>query len=237
MQVAILAGGLGTRLREAVKDLPKSMAPIDSRPFLECQLAYLKGKGFTEILLLVGYLADVIVDHFGDGSSLGLKISYSREEDQLGTGGALKNAEELLDSSFLVLNGDTFFDVDYNELIRFHREKDALITIALVSVADSSRYGAVGLDEDGRILAFAEKAGDGPGLVNGGVYVVDKRVLAHIQKDRRVSLEKEVIPRLLGEGERVFGLVMPGCFIDIGTPESYDFAKRYFAGGLNVHKE
>ncbi len=228
MQAAILAGGFGTRLRKAIGGMPKSMAPIAGRPFLEHQLLHLKANGFTEAVLLVGYLSDMIVDHFGDGSSLGLKVIYSKEDRPLGTGGALKNAEHLLEDSFLLLNGDTFLDADYRDLVRFHFDKAAIATIALVDAGDKSRYGSVALRKDGGIEAFSEKKEAGPGLINGGVYVVNKDILSFIPPGRQVSLEGEVIPKLVGAGKPVFGLVIEGYFVDIGTPESYRSADLHF---------
>lgn len=228
MQTVILAGGLGTRLRKAVNGIPKSMAPVAGRPFLEHQLLHLKDKGFSEIVLLIGYLSEAIVDHFGDGSSLGLKIAYSKEGEPLGTAGALKNAESLLDNSFLLLNGDTFLDVDYNDLIRLHFERAALVTVAVVEAGDSSRYGSIVLGEEGRIEAFSEKKETGPGLINGGIYVVSKNVLAYISPRERTSLESEVIPRLVDEGKPVYGVIVKGYFVDIGTPESYRSADAHF---------
>lgn len=228
MQVAILVGGLGTRLRGVVSGLPKAMAPVAGRPFLEHQVLGLKERGFTRILLLVGYLANPIIEYFGDGSSLGVEISYSKEPEQLGTAGALKNAEESLDETLLLLNGDTHLELDYDRFIGFHQKNRALITIALLQVEDASRYGSVGLDVDGKVMAFSEKSGGAPGLINGGAYVMERQVLASIEPARPISLEKEVIPALIGRSASVYGFVSGGRFIDIGTPDDYARADSYF---------
>lgn len=237
MQAVILAGGLGTRLRPVVDALPKSMAPMNGRPFLEFQIENLRSRGYTKILLLVGYRAESIVDHFGDGSAFGVNIAYSIEEGQLGTAGALKNAEAQLAESFLLLNGDTFLDLEYNELAERHRKRGSLLTMALVEVADAGRYGAVEMAGGERIVRFGEKCVEGPGYINAGVYAMEKGIVRGLPSGRTISLEGETIPHLIAADEPVFGFVTRGYFIDIGTPESYQAAGCYFAGRKHVYKK
>src|SRR3989344_9013022 len=146
MKTLILCGGLGTRLRSVVSDVPKAMAPIGGKPFLMYQIDWLKKFNLTEIILCVGYLKDHIKNYFGNGSLFGVKITYSEEEALLGTGGAIKNAEKLLNNeAFIVLNGDTYAKIDFTKLIDFHNKKKSKYTLGLTKVADTSRYGIVKL--------------------------------------------------------------------------------------------
>jgi NDP-sugar pyrophosphorylase family protein len=171
--------------------------------------------------MCTGYLADQIEGEFGNGRSLNVEIEYSKEADPLGTAGAVKLAERHLGqaSEFLVMNGDSFLEVDLNQLIQFHREHGGLVSMAVVGVEDASRYGTVQRDADQKVTGFLEKTGiEGPGSVNGGVYVFDSSVLQYIP-DGPASLEKDVFPRLLSKG--VYALEHHGMFIDIGTPGDY----------------
>jgi D-glycero-alpha-D-manno-heptose 1-phosphate guanylyltransferase len=229
VKTLILAGGLGTRLREKVSDLPKAMAPVCGKPFLEWQLMQLKAQGFTDIILCVGYMADKITDYFGKGEKIGLNIEYSVEDKLLGTAGAVKNASRFIDDTFLLLNGDTFFDIDYQALVEFHEAKEAFLTLSLVMLDDVARYGSVHIDTVNRIKGFKEKQSDKIefGYINAGVYAVEPTVLNCIAPKQAVSLENDVIPDTVKTG-RVFGYVSEGAFIDIGTPESYEFAQKYF---------
>lgn len=153
----ILAGGLGTRLRSVVPELPKAMAPIGGRPFLAHLLEQLKEQGFQHMCLAVGYQSQVIKDYFQDGTELGVHLTYSEEKHPLGTGGGMKKASELLPEEFLVLNGDSYLQIDFRKLTAFHTLKGALITMALVKAQDNMRYGKVELDVDQRIISFKEK--------------------------------------------------------------------------------
>ncbi|MGH2505219.1 MAG: nucleotidyltransferase family protein [Ktedonobacterales bacterium] len=224
MQALILAGGAGTRLRSVLGDnLNKPMAPIAGKPFLDYLIARLQRQGIDDIILCVGYKADLIQSYFGDGARWGVHLSYSRETDFLGTGGALKLAQDLIyDDLFYVLNGDSFFDVDLDALARFHRNAGAQATLALARVENAARYGAVRLDEEtGRIVEFAEKD-ETPraGLINGGVYLLTRAALDQTPAGQVCSLEREVFPALLAAGA-LYGQPFPGFFIDIGVPADY----------------
>lgn len=224
LQALILAGGLGTRLRGVLTDIPKPMAPVAGRPFLEHLVFQLRGSGVTEIVLSTGHLANVIRDHFGDGSALGVSIAYSHEEQPLGTGGAIKLAEDHLTSpAFLVLNGDSFLDLDIARLVEMHEARSARVTMALASVRDRTRYGAVEVDEKSEVRRFVEKGGDSSSdLINAGIYVLDRSVLGAIDDSGApVSLEKEVFPTFIGNG--FFGCASDGFFIDIGIPADYQY--------------
>lgn len=229
MQAMILAGGAGTRLRSVLgENLNKPMAPIAEKPFLEYLIMRLRTQNINNIILCVGYKADLIESYFRDGHAWGVQLVYSRETDFLGTGGAVKLAEDLVrDDEFLVMNGDSFFDVDLNDLIRFHREARATATLALAQVENTQRYGAVRLDEANRIVAFVEKGETAQsahaGLINAGVYVLSREVLRMIPHAQVCSLEREVFPALVAVdvARSLYGQPSHGFFIDIGIPSDY----------------
>jgi D-glycero-alpha-D-manno-heptose 1-phosphate guanylyltransferase len=222
----LLVGGMGTRLRSVVPATPKPLASVGNKSFLQLLVQQLQRQGIRRIVMCSGYLADQIEAEFGDGSGLDVEIKYSKEMHPLGTAGAVKLAERHLGevSEFLVMNGDSFLEIDLHQLIQFHRERGALVSMAVVGVEDASRYGTVQVDSAQKVIGFLEKAGrDGPGLVNGGVYVFDPSVLEYIP-DGPASLEKDVFPRLLSKG--FYAQEQHGMFIDIGTPEDYAKAQQ-----------
>jgi D-glycero-alpha-D-manno-heptose 1-phosphate guanylyltransferase len=221
--VLILAGGKGTRLQSMVSDVPKPMAPIEGKPFLNFVLSYLKGFGFRKMILLTGYKSEVIRDFFVDGKSMGLDVQYINEDQPLGTGGAVRQA--LLqgkDERYLILNGDTFYGIDYEKFIS---RCDSPVNIALHHVQQTGRYGTVVLDEDEKIKAFSEKNSSiSEGLINAGVYLIDRQLVAYIPEGFS-SLETDIFPKLIQE-KLVKGVSMQGEFIDIGIPEDYLRAQK-----------
>ncbi len=220
MDALILSGGLGLRLRSVLDDCPKPLAVVAGKPFLEYLLLWLKTQGVTSIILCTGYRGELIQEYFGCGNVLGLRLRYSCESEPLGTGGALKLAGPLIESEeFLVLNGDSFFDVDLRELISTHRRRRAQATIALAEVEDTHRYGSVEMNAQGEIVRFLEKGRGGDGFVNAGVYVFRAEILALIPQGCAVSLEHEIFPNLVGRG--LYGLPARGYFVDIGVPDEY----------------
>jgi NDP-sugar pyrophosphorylase family protein len=221
MQALILAGGAGTRLSSVLAGLNKPMVPIAGKPFLEYLLLQLKRHEVKEVTLCVGYKANLIHSYFGMGDRWGMQISYSYEKDFRGTGGALKLAEDLIhEEDFFVMNGDSMFDIELYTLMHHHRDMKAMATLALAHVDDTQRYGAVGMNESGRIVSFIEKRdSDTGGLINGGIYVFAREVLALIPGGQPVSLEQDVLPRLVGQ--RLYGLPSKGYFVDIGVPTDY----------------
>jgi NDP-sugar pyrophosphorylase family protein len=236
--VMILAGGLGTRLRPLVSDRPKGLAPVGSQPFLEIQVELLRDQGARCFVLCVGHFASQIQEYFGDGSHLNVHVDYSVEGEQLlGTGGALKLAERFFAPRALVLNGDTFFALDYPRLLQHHEEERArsavLATLALAQAPDSSRYGNCVLDATGRYLAgFAEKqddVGGATGWLSAGAYVLERELLRRVPSGRPCSLEREVFPGALSDGRILAAQTSDELFFDIGTPEGLRAFSDYYA--------
>jgi len=224
----VLCGGLGTRLRSVLSDRPKSMALVAGVPFLQLLLENVRSQGIDQVILGTGYLADQIEDFFRDGRDLGLQISYSREHQPLGTGGALKLAEPLLSDPLVVLNGDSYMAWSLAAASELFSRNGADAVIVLHSVPDVSRYGSVTIAPDGRVSQFVEKGScTGAGLINAGVYLLGKHVVQALPADKPVSLEKDVFPTLLGG--KVYGLIANGLFIDIGIPADLERAQTLLA--------
>lgn len=225
MEAIILAGGAGRRLRAVVPDVPKPMAPVNGRPFLEHLLDYWIGQGVSRFILSVGYKFEVVEGHFGD-CYRGVEVACVVEDRPRGTGGGLLLALKHLRQSgaFLIMNGDTFFEVDMAPMCRHHQDRRAEVTIALREVEANSRYANVEIDNDGRITAFDNRARtSGRALINGGVYLAEKSAFAGMipESDEPVSIEDQLYPRMLVAGRRMYGFRSSGKFIDIGIPEDY----------------
>ncbi|RJQ13368.1 MAG: hypothetical protein C4560_14185 [Nitrospiraceae bacterium] len=219
MKAVILAGGKGLRLREAIKDIPKPMAPVAGRPFLEYLILQLIRWDIREMILSIGYKGEVIRSYFDNGSKWGVRIEYSEETEPLGTAGALKEAAGLItDENFIAMNGDSFFNLDLKTLIGFHEKHNADATIGLVRAGDSGRYGSVKVNGSGVVAAFTEKGSAGGGEINGGIYILRRSVADSIPPGN-VSFETDVLPKLAGNG--LYGMASKGFFIDIGIPGDY----------------
>jgi NDP-sugar pyrophosphorylase family protein len=221
VKAVLLVGGLGTRLRSAIPSAPKVLASVGKKSFLHLLVSQLRSQGIHRLVMCTGYLAEQIEHEFGDGRAWDVAIEYSKEEQSLGTAGAVKLAARYLkdESEFFVMNGDSFLEIDFHNFLAFHRSHDAMATIAVFNVENTNRYGTVNVDANGRVLGFAEKTGrDVPGLVNGGVYVFKQAVLECIP-EQQSSLEKDIFPRLVDQG--VYAQEQHGMFIDIGTPADY----------------
>jgi NDP-sugar pyrophosphorylase family protein len=228
---AILAGGLGTRLRSVVDDRPKVMAQVAGRPFITHLLDQLADSGIRRVVLCTGYLADVVCNELGDEYQ-GMQLLYSVEESPLGTGGALRHAAELLTGdTVLVLNGDSYCHCSIGEFSAAWAASGARAGMALVRVDDVARFGAVLTDDSFRVESFVEKGGAvGPAWINAGIYLLPVDLIRGIETGRPVSLERELIQRLVAEG--LFGYHCPGPFIDIGIPEEYERAQLFFSGDV-----
>jgi mannose-1-phosphate guanylyltransferase len=235
MAVAILlVGGFGTRLMPLTKNTPKPMLTVAGVPVTEHQIAMAKAAGITEIVLATSYLSEVFIPYFGDGSKWGIKIKYAVEKVPLGTGGAIRNAAQLLDTneSVVILNGDVLSSHNLTEQIRQHEAHGADVTLHLTEVEDARAFGCVPTDSDGRVTAFLEKM-ENPvtNQINAGCYVFNPRIISTIPLDTVVSVERETFPQLVESGAKVFGFVENAYWLDIGTPRallkaSLDIVKR-----------
>jgi D-glycero-alpha-D-manno-heptose 1-phosphate guanylyltransferase len=226
VKAVLLVGGLGTRLRSIVPSAPKALAAVGSGSFLELLVGQLRSQRIRRLVMCTGYLADQIEREFGDGRAWDIAIEYSKEEQPLGTAGAVKLAQTYLldEPDFIVMNGDSFLEVDFQRLTAFHSGHDAIATMAVLRVEDTRRYGTVQIDPDGRVRGFSEKTGiQAPGLINGGIYIFNQAVFQHIPEPP-ASLEMDVFPRLLNQG--VYAQEQHGTFIDIGTPDDYGRAQH-----------
>ena len=224
-EAIILAGGLGTRLREVIKDIPKPMAPIGGVPFLEILISNLIFSGIRKLIISVGFRKENIIKYFGNSYN-GIPILYSKENNPLGTGGAILKAFEYVEESeSFVLNGDTFFNIPLYELFKFHKKKKAEISIALrKNDFDNNRYGNVLLSESGRIIGFEEKSVRKT-FINGGIYLIKKSAVCNKKLPEKFSFEKDFLEKYIDK-IGVYGKVFDTFFVDIGIPEDYERAKR-----------
>ena len=233
MEAIVLAGGLGTRLRSVVADLPKAMAPVAGRPFLEHLLDLLVEAGFESAILAVGYRSEAIRGHFGERYR-GLPLTYSVENHALGTGGAIRLAlRSATAHDVFVVNGDTFVDVDFRSMLEAHRRAAAAMTVAVHKVPDTARYGSLALEED-RIRGFLEKGRYGPGWISAGVYVVPRSLLDDSRLPSAFSFESDfLVPGV----QSLKPLAYPtyGLFIDIGVPDDYARAQSLLATRVPAH--
>lgn len=220
LDAVILAGGLGTRLRSVVADRPKVLAEVGGRPFLQLLLDQIAATGIRRTVLCTGYLGDQVEARLG-ASYNGVALRYSREDEPLGTGGALRLAlPKITSPAVLVLNGDSFCEWDPDDLYGSHRRNGARGTMLLVQVSDARRFGRVVMDEAGRIVGFTEKSDDpSPALINAGIYILERDVIERLEAGKPLSLERDVFPALIGHG--LYGHRTGGQLWDIGIPEAY----------------
>jgi mannose-1-phosphate guanylyltransferase len=222
MQALVLAGGEGTRLRPLTATLPKPVIPLAGRPFISYMIDWLGSHGVDEVILACGFMADALREALGEGEPGGPRLRYLTEPEPLGTAGAIRFAADLLEERFLALNGDVLADLDLTALVREHESRRARATLGLHPVKDTSAYGLVRTGPGGEVTKFTEKPDEGvavAGEINAGTYVLERSVLDLIEPAREVSIERDVFPRLVGEG--LFGVRLQGYWIDIGTPERY----------------
>jgi NDP-sugar pyrophosphorylase family protein len=233
VDVIILCGGVGSRLRRAVDDRPKPMAQINQQPFLDILIYYFCGFGLKRFVLCTGYMSEIIQDYYSHEKS-SLEFVVSDERTPLGTAGSIKNAEKFIQSeSFLVANGDSFCSVDLAEFYDFHLSRQALMSAVVVESEETTDGGLVTLNGSKRIVAFEEKKSkDQVGYINAGIYLFQKNMLYYIPENTKYSLEYDLFPRLANQGS--FAFVTGGELIDIGTPERYERAKDYFATNTEI---
>lgn len=226
MKALILAAGFGVRLRETVHGRPKPMAPIAGKPFLEYLITGLREKGIKDIVLSVGYLSEYISDYFGKGEKWGINISYSVDSRPLGTAGTIKYAERFFKDDFLVLNGDTFIDLNLKEFLNLHKQKKADLTLAITKEFHG-RGGLIEVDNDKRVTQFREIVGqeENKGYNNAGAYIFSPKVLSLLKKGERASLEKDLFPLLIKKGYKLYAYLIKN-YLDIGSPKSYKEAVK-----------
>lgn len=216
-----MVGGKGTRLYPLTETRPKPVLPVLNKPCLRYLIESMAAAGIEEVFLACGYKSDKIAEAIGDGSDLGIRIIYSEEDTPLGTGGAMKKLEGRLDQVFIAANGDTFADIDIKEEIAAHLNSAAAVTIALTRVKNPCEFGIVRVDATGRILEFKEKPKPEEvfsDLVNAGIYVVDRRILADVPADSFFDFSKDLVPILMKRGDRIQGYVLKGVWHDVGRP-------------------
>lgn len=233
MQAIILCGGKGTRLRSVIGEAQKTMTVIAGEPFVVNIIKYIKKYGIDDIIFATGYKCDEVEKFFGKDYYFGMRVSYAKETEPLGTGGAIRNAFSLIkDENILILNGDTLFPAEIDLLRKVHENYNSDLSIACKSIEEKSRYGTIKfkrlekLDRDirgGIIESFDEKIEEkvvDESFINGGIYIVKKSLIETIESGKMISFEKELIPKWLKEGKIISGIISEEKFIDIGTPES-----------------
>jgi mannose-1-phosphate guanylyltransferase len=222
-QAILLVGGFGTRVMPLTRTVPKPMLPLAGLPVTEHQLAMARRAGISSLVLATSYLADVFTPYFGDGSKWGMKLQYAVEEEPLGTGGAIRNAAQLLNGneSIVIFNGDILSSHDLSRQIQMHESVNADVTMHLTHVADARAFGCVPVDAEGRVIAFLEKM-EKPvaNTINAGCYVFNPRILNQIPAGKVVSVEREIFPDLVNRGAAIYGMVDNSYWIDIGTPSA-----------------
>lgn len=231
----LLVGGLGTRLMPLTRHTPKPMLPVAGLPVTEHQLAMAKNAGITTVVLATSYLSEVFIPYFGDGSKFGMNLLYAVEKEPLGTGGAIRNAADLLgrDESIVIFNGDVLSSHNLRGQIQFHEENDANATLHLTQVEDARAYGCVPTDSNKRVTAFLEKMENPPtNTINAGCYVFSPSVIDEIAPHSVVSIERETFPHLVSSGKRVFGYLDQSYWLDIGTPKALMQGSRDLVSGV-----
>src|SRR5688500_18608555 len=235
MKAVILVGGEGTRLRPLTTNRPKPLIPLVNRPFLDHVLNVLRTHGITDVVLAMSYLSENFEQAYGDGSHLGMKLTYVRDEQPMGTGGAIKNVEEHLvpGETFLVLNSDILTDIDLTDMLKMHTDNGSICSISLTPVEDPSAYGVVDMDDAGRIQRFTEKPKREEATsnwINAGTYIIEYQMLEHISEPQLLdaipqgrpnSVEYGLFPTLLTEGKPLYGYRTGAYWMDIGTPAKY----------------
>ncbi len=226
MKAVILVGGEGTRLRPLTHTTVKAMVPVLNKPFIQYLIHYLNKHNIFDVILAMGYRPDLIRNYFNEVVNPDTRLFYSVEQVPLGTAGAVKNAEQYIDRDerFFVINGDIFTDIDLTDMLSFHRDKNARVTIALTPVDDPTQFGVVETDRQQRIFRFTEKpsreeaAGN---LINAGIYIVEPEIMERIPRGQRFMFELDVFPKVLADGEPVYGYSTGAYWIDMGTPAKY----------------
>src|SRR6266498_71262 len=225
MKAVVMAGGEGTRLRPMTSSQPKPLLPVVNKPIMEHVLRLLKRHGFTDTVVTVQFLASLVRNYFGDGEDLEMSLQYATEETPLGTAGSVKNAETALrDGTLMVISGDALTDIDLTDLMKFHHDRGALVTVCLTRVPNPLEFGITIVGDDGKVERFLEKPTWGQvfsDTVNTGIYVMEPEVFDHVPAGEMVDWSSQVFPNLLAAGEPIYGYIAEGYWEDVGTHESY----------------
>jgi len=227
-EAVILAGGFGTRLQAVLKEVPKAMAPVNGRPFLQYLLNHLDASGIKKVVLSVGHRCEIIIDHFGSQYK-SIEIDYAIENEPMGTGGGIRLAlEKCSDENVMTMNGDTMFAIDLKDFYKKHLNHNSMISIALRKVEDISRYGSVRTDKNNSVISFGEKSKEkAPGLINGGVYFINRQYFLNSGLTGAFSIEKDCFEHWYLKG-LIAGFPYDAYFLDIGIPEDYLKAQHEF---------
>ena len=246
MKGIIIAGGLGTRLRPLTYTRPKPLVPVANRPFLEYQVALLRKYGIDDIVFATNYMADKIESHFGDGSRFGVRMRCALENEPLGTGGAIRNAADFFPGeSVAVFNGDVLTDFDIGKILEFHREKKSIATVTLAEVPSPHPFGVLILNEEGRVLEWNEPSEEtkkalavdqdvvptGKDFINAGFYVLEPEFIARIEPGVKLSVERDIYPKLLTEQGPMYGIAPGGFWMDVGRAEQLLIATQSTLSG------
>jgi len=234
MQAIILVGGEGTRLRPLTYGTPKPMVPIMNVPFLARTMERLYAAEIRDVILAAGYMPQAIVDYFGDGSRLGMQITYAIEATPLGTAGALKNVESHITGPFFMLNGDVLTSLDLTAMLEYHQRKGGIGTLHLIRVEDPSPFGCVVHDANGRVTAFVEKPPKDQAPtneINAGTYLLEREILDYIPPGENVSIERATFPRVIAAGKALYAYTTADYWLDLGRPDQYLAAHRDVLSG------
>jgi NDP-sugar pyrophosphorylase family protein len=234
VQAIVLVGGEGTRLRPLTYGTPKPMVPIMNVPFLARTMERLYAAEIRDVIFAAGYMPQAIVDYFGDGTELGMKITYAIEETPLGTAGAIKNVDPHISGPFFVLNGDILTSLDLRAMREYHHQKGGIGTLHLIRVEDPSPFGCVVHDADGRVTEFVEKPpkGEEPtDEINAGTYLLEREILEYIPPNQNVSIERATFPELIARGKALYAFTTNDYWLDLGRPEQYLAAHRDVLSG------
>lgn len=238
MKAVIMAGGFGTRIQPLTNSLPKPMIPVAGRPMMEHIVRKLRDSGITDIVILLFYMPEIVQNHFGDGSELGVRITYVLPNDDYGTAGAVKCAEAHIDESFLIISGDLVTDFDLNTIIRAHQQSREMVTITLTSVPNPLQFGVVVTDKNHRIVKFLEKPGWGEvfsDTINTGIYVLEKEIFQHIPEKTNFDFSKDLFPLLMKRQIPIHGFNAHGYWRDVGNPDSYrECMDEFFSGAFSL---
>lgn len=229
MKAVVMAGGSGSRLRPLTVNRPKPMVPMVDKPVISHILALLRRHDIHDVVITVGYMAESIQDYFGDGSSLGMNIEYSVEETPLGTAGSVKQAQDLLDETMIVISGDAVTDIDLSAVIEYHRQKEAMATLTLYRVANPLEYGVVIIDDEGRIQQFLEKPSWGEVIsdtVNTGIYILEPEIFDYFESGIPFDFSNDLFPIMMEKEDPMYGYVAEGYWCDVGNLDEYRRATR-----------